>query len=82
MDAGIATADTKATELESDFRSLKTELGLLAVYHASQNRVAGYLFIAVLAWHCVQVLRRPLKPTNINDRWGTPRENSYMPYNL
>lgn len=65
---------TMLTDLESVFRSLKSELGLRPVYHSSQSRVEGHLFITVLAYQCVQVLRRQLKEAKIHDRWAILRE--------
>ncbi|MEN9864890.1 MAG: hypothetical protein RL748_480 [Pseudomonadota bacterium] len=65
---------TMLTDLESVFRSLKTELGLRPVYHSSETRVDGHLFITVLAYQCVQVLRVPLKEAGIQDRWATLRD--------
>jgi len=38
------------TELESVFRSLKTDLGLRPVFHRIDRRVEGHLFISVLAY--------------------------------
>jgi transposase len=65
---------TMLTDLESVFRSLKTELGLRPVYHSSEERVDGHLFITVLAYQCVQVLRVQLKAAGINDRWAVLRD--------
>lgn len=65
---------TMLTDLESVFRSLKTELGLRPVYHSKQERVDGHLFITVLAYQCVQVLRVQLKAGGINDRWAVLRD--------
>lgn len=65
---------TMLTDLESVFRSLKTELGLRPVYHRTQERVDGHLFITVLAFQCVQVLRTQLKASGICASWGSLRE--------
>jgi len=65
---------TMLTDLESVFRSLKSELGLRPVYHSTKNRVDGHLFITVLAYQCVQVLRVQLKQAGINDSWAKLRE--------
>ena len=55
------------TDIESVFRSLKGELGLLPVFHQTQNRCDGHLFITVLAYQCVQVIRKTLKEHGIHD---------------
>lgn len=65
---------TMLTDLESVFRSLKTELGLRPVYHSTEERVDGHLFITVLAYQCVQVLRVRLKAAGIHDRWAVLRD--------
>mgnify|MGYP000900557852 FL=1 len=65
---------TMLTDLESVFRSLKSELGLRPVYHHKENRSDGHLFITVLAYQCVQFLRVKLKAAGIADSWATLRE--------
>ena len=65
---------TMLTDLESVFRSLKSELGLRPVYHSKENRVDGHLFITVLAYQCVQVLRVPLKQAGIHASWAELRQ--------
>ena len=62
------------TDLESVFRSLKSELGLRPVYHSRENRADGHMFITVLAYQLVQVLRRKLKAASINDSWNSLRD--------
>jgi transposase len=64
---------TMLTDLESVFRSLKSELGLRPVYHRKEERAEGHLFITVLAYQCVQFLRNTLKGHGINDSWQTLR---------
>jgi hypothetical protein len=65
---------TLLTDLESVFRSLKSELGLRPVYHHKEDRADGHLFITVLAYQCVQFLRLKLKAAGIHDSWTTLRE--------
>jgi hypothetical protein len=62
------------TDLEAVFRSLKSELGLRPVYHRTEERVDGHLFVTVLAYQFVQVIRRCLRAQGIGDRWSTLRE--------
>ena len=62
------------TELESVFRSLKTDLGLRPVFHRIDRRVEGHLFISVLAYHFVHTLRLQLKAAGVNDSWNTLRQ--------
>lgn len=65
---------TMLTDLESVFRSLKSELGLRPVFHSTENRCDGHLFITVLAYQCVQVLRAKLKQADIHDSWSSLRQ--------
>ena len=65
---------TMLTNLESVFRSLKTDLGLRPVFHQIDRRVEGHLFISVLAYHFVHMLRLQLKAQGIDDSWQTLRE--------
>ena len=61
------------TDLEAVFRSLKSELGLRPVYHQTEERAEGHLFITVLAYQCVQVIRNKLKSYDMYDSWQTLR---------
>ena len=64
---------TMLTDLESVFRSLKSELGLRPIYHRKEERVNGHIFITLIAYHLVQTLRYQLKADHINDSWQTIR---------
>lgn len=61
------------TDLEAVFRSLKSELGLRPVYHWKEERCDGHLFITVLAYQFVQIIRRTLSGQGIKDSWLTLR---------
>ena len=65
---------TMLTNLESVFRSLKTDLGLRPVFHQIDRRVEGHLFISVLAYHFVHTLRLRLRAQGIDDSWETLRQ--------
>jgi hypothetical protein len=62
------------TDLESVFRSLKSELGLRPVFHSKEDRSDGHLFITVLAYQCVQLLRMKLKAARIHESWAGLRQ--------
>ena len=62
------------TDLEAVFRSLKSELGLRPVYHHKKLRVDGHLFITVLAYQFVQIIRKTLQDHGIQGRWSSLRE--------
>ena len=51
---------TMLTDLEAVFRSLKSELGLRPIYHRKPRRAEGHLFITVIAYQLVQVIRKTL----------------------
>jgi len=63
----------RLTEIESNFRSLKSELGLRPVWHHKTERIKGHLFIAVLALYGVTFMRLRLKNSDIHDSWTTVR---------
>lgn len=65
---------TMLTDLEAVFRSLKSELGLRPVYHSREDRIDGHLFITVLAYQLVQVLRVKLRHAGIRASWTTLRD--------
>ncbi len=62
------------TDVEAVFRSLKSELGLRPIFHHKQHRADGHLFISVLAYQAVQVLRARLKKAGACDSWTTLRQ--------
>ena len=62
------------TDLESVFRSLKSELGLRPVFHSKEERADGHLFITVLAYQCVQVLLIKLQAAGITQPWAGLRQ--------
>jgi transposase len=61
------------SDLEAVFRSLKSELGLRPIYHSKEARTEGHLFITVLAYQCVQLLRTRLKAKGIHGSWASLR---------
>lgn len=73
-EASLWRTYTMLTDLEAVFRSLKSELGLRPVYHHKEERAEGHLFITVLAYQAVQVLRQQLKAHGIHESWGTLRQ--------
>jgi transposase len=53
------------TDLEAVFRSFKSELGLRRIFHHKEVRADGHLFITVLAYQFVQLIRRRLHEPGI-----------------
>ena len=62
---------TMLTDLEAVFRSLKSELGLRPIYHHKEIRAEGHLFITVLAYQAIQLLRRKLRGHGFNESWAS-----------
>jgi hypothetical protein len=65
---------TMLTDLEAVFRGLKSELGLRPVFHHTENRTEGHLFITVLAYQWVQAIRRKLELAGDPVSWTRWRE--------
>jgi hypothetical protein len=65
---------TMLTDLEAVFRGLKSELGLRPVFHQKDDRTEGHLFITVLAYQMVQVIRRKLAEQGEHLSWTGLRE--------
>lgn len=59
------------TDLDAVFRSLNSELGLRSVFHHKEERADDHLFITVLAYQFVQILRRHLREHGIQANWST-----------
>ena len=62
------------TDLEAVFRGLKSELGLRPVFHHTEDRTEGHLFITVLAFQLVQTIRRKLELAGAPVSWTRLRE--------
>jgi hypothetical protein len=65
---------TMLTDLEAVFRGLKSELGLRPVFHHTEDRTEGHLFITVLAYQLVQAIRRKLEAAGHTMSWTRLRE--------
>ena len=64
---------TMLTDLEAVFRGLKSELGLRPVFHHTEGRAEGHLFITVLAYQLVQAIRRRLADRKCHLSWSALR---------
>ena len=62
---------TRLTEIESVFRSLKSELGLRPIFHQKPKRAEGHLFISVIAYQALHLIRSRLQAQGIHDSWDT-----------
>ena len=61
------------TDLEAVFRSLQSELGLRPIYHWKPQRSEAHLFVTVLAYQLVQVIRTRLQGRGERASWTTLR---------
>ena len=73
-DARVVAEYCRLAEIEATFRSFKEELGLRPLYHRLEHRVAGHLFVTVLAYHVVHGLRQGLKRKGVGYSWRSIRE--------
>ncbi len=64
---------TTLTDVEAVFRALKSELGLRPIYHHKPRRADGHLFITVIAYQLVQVIRTRLRGHGNPAGWTTLR---------
>ncbi len=64
---------TSLTDVEAVFRSLKSELGLRPIFHQTQRRSDGHLFITVIAYQMVQTIRRRLGEQGESESWTSLR---------
>ena len=64
----------RLTDIEAVFRELKGELGLRPIWHTREDRIQAHLFIAVLAYHAVQLIRTRLRGQGMALRWQSIRQ--------
>jgi transposase len=56
-------------EIESTFRTLKTDLDLRPIYHKNDNSTVAHLHLGILAYTLVNTIRCKLKAHNIRHGW-------------
>lgn len=56
-------------EIESSFRTLKTDLDLRPVYHKNDDATMAHLHLGLLAYWLVNTIRYQLKQKGINHNW-------------
>jgi transposase len=62
------------TDIERAFRCLKTDLAFRPVYHQKERRADSHLFIAVLAYHLLNLIRLKLDGKGIRHSWSRLRK--------
>lgn len=60
---------TKLTEVESAFRTLKSELGTRPVHHQRDDRIESHLFVSVLAYSILKSVTYTLNKKGYNKSW-------------
>ena len=60
-------------EVESTFRSLKTDLKLRPIYHQTDQRVEAHLYLTILAYQLITTIRHYLKQHDIHYDWQNIR---------
>lgn len=53
---------------------MKSSLGLRPVYHQKENRVDGYLWITIMAYHLIQHCLYQLNKQGVAYQWKTVRK--------
>ncbi len=61
------------TQVESSFKSMKSELGIRPIHHQKERRVDAHLFITLLAYHVSHSIRYRLQKHGIKHSWETIR---------
>ena len=62
----VARTYWRLTNIERILRTLLSELGLRPLYHRKDDHIAGHLFISVLAYHAVHLIRSRLKMRGVH----------------
>ena len=65
-------SESKPQDLNGSMRhtTLKGEIGLRPIWHVKQDRIRAHLFLAVLAYHGVHLLRTLLQRQGIHTSWA------------
>lgn len=61
------------TQVESSFKSMKSELGIRPIFHQKGCRVDAHLFITLLAYHVSHSIRYRLQKHGIKHSWESIR---------
>lgn len=58
------------TEVEATFRVLKTDLSIRPVYHKTDENIEAHLFLGIVAYQIVAMIRYQLKQKGIKSDWS------------
>ena len=62
------------TDIEDAFRCMKSELGFRPIHHQTEKRADGHIFITVLAYHLLHIIRFKLRQNGIHLSFSTIRD--------
>ena len=65
----------KLSEVESAFKSLKSDLGTRPVYHRTDSRIESHLFLSVLSYSIMKSIVYSLNQKNYHKSWETIMTN-------
>ena len=78
--AGVVTAYKALSNVERDFRHIKTDdLDLRPIHHRLEDRVRAHVLICMLAAYLIWHLRRALAPLTYTDEHPPTRDNPVAP---
>ena len=63
----------RLTEIEAGFKMMKSDLGLRPIFHHDDKPIGAHLFITVIAYHLINLLRKQLAKGGIRKSWKTIR---------
>ena len=58
-------------EIEHSFRTMKSDLGFRPIYHSKDEQIEAHLFLSILAFHVVHLVRSKLGAKQIHKSWAT-----------
>ncbi len=58
-------------DIEHSFRTMKSDLGFRPIYHSKDEQIEAHLFLSILAFHVVHLIRSTLGAKQIHKNWGT-----------
>ena len=67
----LVTQYHKLNDIEQTFRVLKSDLHLRPIFHRKDCRIIAHIYIAILAYFGVQLIRTRLKAEGVDASWGT-----------
>ena len=58
-------------EIEHSYRTMKSDLGFRPIYHSKDEQIEAHLFLSILAFHVVHLVRSKLGAIQIHKSWAT-----------